>query len=74
MSEPPTTETTHRIEVQGPLIVWASENEQGEDEIRLGGKSLSDLVAQLYGLRLTGRGSLGINGRLGRVRLTLEVL
>jgi len=61
-----------RVEVQGPLVVWDSEGGFGPDEILISGKSMTDLIADLYAIRPNCRGSLGINGRIGRVRISIE--
>ena len=62
------------VSIDGELIVSDSEGGFGPDEITVAGVNLSQLIATLFGLELTPRGSLGEYQKLGPVRLSIERL
>jgi len=62
------------VSIDGELIVSDSEGGFGPDEITVAGVNLSQLIATLFGLELTPRGSVGEYKKLGTVRLSIERL
>lgn len=62
------------VSIDGELIVSESEGGFGPDEITVAGVDISQLIATLFGLELTSRGSLGEYRKLGPVRLSIERL
>jgi hypothetical protein len=62
------------VSIDGELIVSDSEGGFGPDEITVNGVTLSYMIATLFGLELTSRGSLGEYKKLGHVRLSIERL
>jgi hypothetical protein len=63
-----------KVAIEGILIVSDSEGGFGPDDIDVGGRSLSEIVAEAAGLETDGRVSLGAYLDLGPVRLTIEPL
>jgi hypothetical protein len=63
-----------RISVNGELIVSDSEGGFGPDEIMVADVTLSELIAKLFDIPLTARGSIGEYRKLGPVRLSIERL
>lgn len=65
------SDSERRVTVVGQLEASSSEGGFGPDEITVDARSMSDIIAQLFGERLNSRGSLGDFRRFGRVRLTI---